>query len=159
MSITESIFVGVFSGVLTTIIIFLFSKFIKSIAIPWYQNAVFKGLDVSGNWNNEFNFNGDVLAEQTLELEQKGHLLTGQMSSTYKKKKPSVTVSFKIEGEIFDNYIFLRYKPTDKKHLGGGSIMLKIVEGGSKLEGGLVAIDRFTSDIMVSKNSDWSRID
>lgn len=156
-SFSTSIFIGVLSGLLTAILIFALSKFIKKVLIPWYQNVVFRGLDVSGNWISEFSFNNQVISEQVLELEQKGHWLNGQMSSTYKLRNPNITVSFSIEGEIFDNYVFLRYKPTNKKHLGGGSVMLKIVEGGAIMEGGLVAIDRFSSNIIVSQNSKWKR--
>lgn len=86
-------------------------------------------------------------------MTQKGHKLTGSLTSkNYIPSKGENTATFTITGEIFDNYVDIEYQVDNKKFIGRGSILLRVKEGGAKLEGCLVAIDRFSSEIMTSTN-------
>jgi hypothetical protein len=153
-----TIFIGVFSGIITSIFIWISVQIFKKLIIPWYQQTIYRGIDVSGEWTSTQEYSGKVLAEQTIILKQKGHKITGTLISRNDiPSKGQDTTSFILNGEIFDNYVDLEYQIKDKKLLGRGSQLLKVKDGGQKLEGGLVAIDRFSTEVMVSKNVEWKR--
>lgn len=156
--LTFNIFIGVFSGILTSIVIWTTIQLFKKIFIPWYQQSIYRGIDISGEWTAKNEFTGGVVVEQVIQIKQSGHKIQGTMFS--KSTVPSrgqSTGHFNIVGEIFDNYVDIEYKIRDKKYISRGSILLKVKEGGNKLFGGLVAIDKISSEIMVSPNITWER--
>lgn len=153
-----TIFIGVFTGILTAILIWTFVKLVKNVFIPWYQQTIYRGIDISGRWTSKHEYLGNVIVDQTIQLEQKGHKIKGTLIS--KNKIPSKgedITSFKIVGEIFDNYVDIEYKIEDTKYIGRGSFLLKVKDGGEKLIGGLVAIDRFSTEIITSNKLEWKR--
>ena len=153
-----TIFIGVFSGILTSVLIWITVRVFKDILVPWYQTTIYRGIDISGEWVSTQEYAGNVLAEQTIQLKQKGHKISGTLISRNKiPSKGEDTTTFKLLGEIFDNYVDIEYQIDDQKLIGRGSQLLKVKDGGEKLEGGLVAIDRFSTEIMVSKNVEWKR--
>lgn len=156
--LTLNIFIGVFSGILTSIVIWGAVQFFKNLFIPWYQQSIYRGIDISGEWISNSEFSGGVVVEQTIQVKQSGHKIHGTIIS--KSRVPSKGESigyFNFVGEIFDNYVDIEYTIRDKKYVSRGSILLKVRDGGDNLAGGLVAIDRQTSDIMVSLNIIWKR--
>lgn len=158
IDITITIFIGVLSGVMTSALIWTTVKLFDKIVIPWYQQSVYRGIDISGEWTSNKEYLGKVMVDQTIQISQKGHRITGTLISRNKiPSKGEDTTSFSIEGEIFDNYVDIEYKTTDKKFIGRGSFLLKVKEGGEKLTGGLVAIDRFSTEIMTSQEIEWKR--
>lgn len=152
-----AILTGVVSGILTSIIVWLCIQFFQKVVIPWYQNSVYRGIDIAGNWISKFTFRGGVEVDQTIELKQKGHKLSGAFTSRHKvPSKGDETVTLTLRGEIFDNYVDIEYQNNDKRFIGRGSMLLKVKDGGAKLVGSLVAIDRFTAEIITSEVI-WTR--
>ncbi|MBC8146982.1 MAG: hypothetical protein H8E98_03220 [Bacteroidetes bacterium] len=130
----STIFIGVFSGIITSILIWICIQMFKKILIPWYQQTIYRGINVSGEWISKQEYSGNVLAEQTISLNQKGHLIKGTLISRNKiPNKGEDTTTFKINGEIFDNYVDIEYQINDKKLIGRGSQLLKVKDGGEKL--------------------------
>jgi len=156
-NILFSIFTGVISGVLTSALIWIFIKFLSNIFFPWYQNSIYWGIDISVQWTAKLSFKGGR-SDQTIELFQKGHKLTGTINSkNIIPNHTDDTTTFVITGEIFDNYIDIEYRSNNKKLIGRGSILLKVKDGGAKLDGSLVAIEKFSTEIMTSTNVVWTR--
>lgn len=156
--ITLNIIIGIVTGIFTSLLIWVSIQVFKNILIPWYQKTIYRGIDISGEWIGKHEFLGNVVVEQNLEINQNGHIISGTLISRNKvPSKEEDTTSFGITGEIFDNYVDIEYKINDKKYIGRGSLLLRVKEGGSKLVGGLVAIDRFTTDIITSDNVSWER--
>ena len=152
-----AILIGVVSGILASIIIFICAQFFYKIIIPWYQNAIYRGIDISGDWTAKYNFSGGVEVEQTIELKQKGHKITGTFSSRSSVPSTGISTStFTLVGEIFDNYVDIEYRKNDKRFIGRGSILFKVKEGGAKLQGNLVAIDKYSTEIMTGE-AIWNR--
>lgn len=152
------IFIGVFSGIITSIIIGISFQVSKKILIPWYQQTIYRGIDISGEWISSQEFPGNILAEQTINLKQKGHKITGALISRNTiPNEGEDTTYFELIGEFFDNYVEVEFQINNRKLIGRGSQLLKVKDGGKKLEGGLVAIDRFSTDVIVSINVEWNR--
>ena len=108
--ITITIFIGVLSGVMTTALIWITLKLFDKVVIPWYQQSVYRGIDISGEWSSNKEYLGKVMVDQTIQITQKGHRINGTLISRNKiPSKGEDTTSFSIEGEIFDNYVDLEY--------------------------------------------------
>lgn len=153
-----TIFIGVFSGIITSGLIWVSIQIYNKIIVPWYQQSIYRGIDISGEWISSQSHVGGVSIEQVIQIKQKGHRLSGTLIS--QNNIPSLgqeITSFKLDGEIFDNYVDIEYQINDKKLIGRGSQLLKVKEGGVKLEGGLIAIDRISTEIMTSNNIEWVR--
>lgn len=153
-----TITIGVFSGIITSATIWFSIQIFKKIIVPWYQQSIYRGIDISGDWVSSQNYAGGVSVEQIIQIKQKGHRLSGTLIS--QNKIPNIgedTTAFTLDGEIFDNYVDIEYQINDNKSIGRGSQLLKVKEGGVKLEGGLIAIDRISSEIMTSENIQWKR--
>ncbi|NEM98202.1 hypothetical protein [Pontibacter burrus] len=153
-----SIFLGVFSGILTSIIIWAFVKLFRKVLIPWYQQIIYRGINISGEWTCSVDFPGGVHTDQMISLIQKGHKVQGTfITKTTAPNREGSTNSFRAIGEVFDNYVDIEYNIIDKRYIGRGSFMFKVLEGGEKLQGGLVAIDRISSNIITSESIEWTR--
>src|SRR5687767_13636000 len=50
MSISDSIIFGVVSGILTSFVLLLISAFFRSVAVPWYRQIIYNGIDINGEW-------------------------------------------------------------------------------------------------------------
>ena len=50
MDITQTIVLGVVSGILTTFLLFVLSRFVTHWLIPRYQEWRYQGADVNGTW-------------------------------------------------------------------------------------------------------------
>lgn len=50
MSLSETIVLGVVSGILTLVFIFLCVIIFTKIVIPWYGSIIYSGIDLSGLW-------------------------------------------------------------------------------------------------------------
>ncbi|OQY72396.1 MAG: hypothetical protein B6D44_10240 [Ignavibacteriales bacterium UTCHB2] len=156
--LTTSIFIGVFSGIITAIIIWLFVQLFNKLLIPWYQQYIYRGINLTGHWERNIEYTGQIILKQSIALQQKGHNLIGSLiSSTKFPNNIEETASYLLSGEVFDNYVDIEYQITDKSKIGRGSILLKVKIGGDVLEGCQVSIDRRTTDIILSDNVTWTR--
>jgi hypothetical protein len=153
-----TVFIGVFSGILTAIFIWGSIQVFNKIITPWYQQTIYRGINISGSWAAKYEFLGNVIVEQSIEIKQKGHLISGAIVSRNKiPSKGEDLTTFIIKGEIFDNYVDVEYRINDKKYIGRGSLLLKVKDGGEKLIGALIAIDRFSTEIMTAEEVMWNR--
>lgn len=157
-NITITIFMGVLSGVFTAALIWVAMSLFNKIVIPWYQQRVYRGIDISGEWTSNKEYLGKIKVDQSIQISQKGHRIKGVLISRNKiPNRGNDTTSFSIDGEVFNNYVYIVYKTTDKRYIGRGSFLLKVKEGGDKLWGGLIAIDRFSAKVMTSEDIEWKR--
>ena len=153
-----SIFIGVLSGILTSIIIWLIVRTFRKIIIPWYQENIYRGIDISGEWKSHQEYAGKVKVDQIIQIKQKGHRIKGTLvSRNHMPSQGEDVSSFIISGEIFDNYVDIEYKVENKKLIGRGSHLLRVVDGGKNMKGGLVAIDRLSGGIITTDSVIWKR--
>ena len=96
---------------LTSIVIWGSVQFFKRMFIPWYQQSIYRGIDISGEWISNSEFTGGVLVEQTIQIKQSGHKIQGTMISKSRVPTKGENIGyFNFVGEIFDNYVDIEYK-------------------------------------------------
>jgi hypothetical protein len=145
MTNIEPIIVGVFAGVLSSALIFILSKIWLRILLPWYQKIIYKGIDIETTWVADFGEGAKSNFELTLK--QNAHDLTGHALVI---KESGEKLLFKAKGSVWEGYISLSMKTVDRKRLSFANILLKVCNGGSKLEGKLTF--RNMSDDAVSSS-------
>jgi hypothetical protein len=157
LDIITNIFIGVFAGIITSLLIWIIIVIIRRLVIPWYQQFVYRGIDLSGEWKSKHEYGRGTKVDQMIGIEQKGHKISGTIISYNCVDKKEYTSHYTITGEIFDNYVDLEYKIKDKKFIGRGSMLLKVIEGGEKLKGGLIAVERYNHTIVTFNDIVWER--
>src|SRR5437867_3682352 len=86
-TVSGSIVVGVLSGVIASGLLFLVVRVFNRIVLPWYQNAVYRGIRVDGEW--------DVGAEATsqvakLNLVQHADRITGTCTFVHENPEEQI---------------------------------------------------------------------
>jgi hypothetical protein len=144
MGYPESILVGVISGVVASFLSWVIYRFSTDTIVPWYQTRLYRGILVNGTWIGSRNDNGKVFGF-SLQLHQSGHNLDGFF--TAKNKKPSgeeTEKTFKVKGEITNNYLLLCYSPANPYIYGSGSFLLQVYNAGAQLKGGMMYLQTRT---------------
>ncbi|WP_213864582.1 hypothetical protein [Vibrio crassostreae] len=123
----QTILFGVLSGVITALLIFCASLTIKRIIIPWYQRLVYRGVDISGEWNGRLQHLENVYFEVSLELQQSAHNINGTYTSIkYRDGEYVDTSTMKVSGEVWEGFLTLQCRTVSNKRLSFGAILLKV---------------------------------
>ena len=136
----SAIILGVISGLVTTIIVWVVSKLYKNSFIPWYRKQVYSGIELTGSWQQEKIGKSSNEDEQTviytLEIdEQCGHDVKGTFSHDYRSESRKSNGKYNCKGQIIDGNLVLSLSPVDKSLSSFGAILMNIVGSGGSLEG------------------------
>lgn len=161
-NISESIILGVVSGILTSFVIWLIIKLFQKIVLPWYQNFTYQGLKISGSWvgfyENKFNHTNDPKSsnnitrnnndpDYSIHLKQKGHIIYGTLTRNKTSAGERDIKEFEFEGLFRNGDLVFYYKPKDQTRLGLGCYVMKLADDGRKFEG---------SSLYIASNRDRS---
>jgi hypothetical protein len=151
MNILISITIGVLSGVMTAALIWAIVSIFKKLLIPWYQIKIYRGINVEDDWSGA-NERGAGIYNHQLSIKQRGHIIKGNLfvENIFGDEKFTSTYSF--EGVITDGYLSVRYYPDNKKAIGLGSLLLKVVDRGNGLTGSIMFMD--ISNTTISSHND-----
>ena len=131
MKLLEIILIGVFSGVITSLIIYLLKLIFIKVLIPWYQELSYKGIDVSGSWNGKIKSSQEsVKFSAKLTLEQSAHNLSGTyVIVKYVNEDIYKITSMNVSGTVWEGFVSLTCRTVSNKNLSFGSMLLKINDG------------------------------
>ena len=136
MTISNTIMIGVFSGLLASIAFLLLSKFINLILIPWYQNIIYNGTNVEGTWKTTKTFSNGSKQETILFIKQNATLISASVT-VVKTNQGEVTIikNFKFKGILKERFLCISGQNIDNKQIGFVSSLLEVKSGGKELEG------------------------
>jgi len=138
MEVTINIFLGVISGVITTVLLALAHKLFWKSFVPWFQEVRYQGADVSGTWTHDFESDGTqelLRTKFSLSLQQSAHNLSGSLHFEFKNNIKNFSVDFDVYGEYWEGYFMLTCKSKDRKIFSRASMLMKLVQGGSSMQG------------------------
>lgn len=143
----SEIFVGVFSGVLTTVLLFLAREFwIKTIS-PWYQSMRYKGADISGSWYAEQSFEDESKNVFSMVLEQSAHVVKGSLQFTYTSPQRKFNIDYAVVGEYWEGYLNLSCRSKDRRAYSQGAMFIKLIRNGTGLFGQFSFRDAATDQV------------
>ena len=152
MDVSNSIIIGVLSGVLSTTLLFLLSKFTSQILIPWYQNLIYNGTNIGGVWYAQLYFDDGSKAEYKLAIKQNATKLNATMIYVYSQEgKSSEIKNFKLSGYIKERFIHLNGVNIDNRQIGIVSYLFEFIGNGNVLKGEYSCYD--TSDCQINSFS------
>ncbi len=139
-TITQSIIIGVTSGVLTSIAVAAFLLLIKKVIIPWYQSITYSGINLSGTWHAV-----DPTMSQRIEitLSQTAKHIKGQAVFTripddeHDGTPPGYepTRAFGLTGVTQDRFVALILRHKDANRLGINCYLLEVIGDGRRMSG------------------------
>ncbi len=134
MTTSESIIIGVLSGILTSFIIYLAVIVLQKLVLPWYQSLIYKGADISGNWECLGATKGQ---DAHFTINQKANAISGIATYVSREAKADYdkTRVFTIKGEIRDRFITFSIQHADRRRLGASVFLLQVVKDGTSLVG------------------------
>lgn len=134
----NSILLGAVGGLLSTFLGWLFYRFSNDTLVPWYQRRLYRGILVDGAWKGERS-DGGTLYGFNIHLKQNGHEIKGTFAAANKREDgTNTTKTFELDGEIADDCVLLRYKPSDHHTYGSGAFLFQVFDAGRALKGGMI---------------------
>ena len=136
-----TIILGVPSGIFTALFIWLFFIFYEKQLKPWFQDILYKGVEVQGLWQSNCEIshnvgNDEPIATHTLNIsKQQGHVIKGTFSQHFISSDLDRYGSFKAEGYVIDGVIILTLMPENRSKSTFGTVVLNIGSASSALEG------------------------
>ncbi|WP_299524393.1 hypothetical protein [uncultured Lutibacter sp.] len=135
-SLTNNIIIGIFTGILTTALLYLISRMFADWLIPWLRNIKYTGIDVSGVWETKQDFDNSK-EYSLLNLKQEADKLSGlwTISITENGSDQNEIKTFNVSGTIEDRFALLISKNTDRRQIGIGTMLIEAVGNGFELKG------------------------
>lgn len=156
MDILQSIFVGVLSGVFTSILLFLAASYTNKVIVPWYRSISYRGLDISGQWKEQYEEAGSVV-DVSIFIKQKAHDISGQIIFSRRSDDGEGTksMSFNLIGTFFEGYLAATARNINNKRVGIASYLLRVESEGTKMAGKSSWFDPLNDEIR-SASTIWS---
>lgn len=131
-TLTQSIFIGVASGVITSSLLFLIVQLFKKSFMPWFQQSIYQGVNISGKWQ----WIAEGYSKAQMELKQHAGKITGiyTIVTLCDSDKESIR-TYSVSGEIVDRLIQLNLRNNNPAKLGAMAFLLEVVGDGSQLKG------------------------
>jgi hypothetical protein len=129
----ENIIAGLISGVVVTVLVLLTRQFWNSVIIPWFEDRVYKDVQIEGKWFGLFDksdFGED--RQELITLDRRGHSIEGTMICTSGLDKGE---KYSLKGSFRNLTLPLLYENSDPKKTDRGTITLKTMQSAEKLQG------------------------
>ncbi len=135
MNLSINIFLGVVSGVITAMLLWLASRFVENSLLPWFKAVRYDGVDVAGEWKESNRDAFGCMTEHVLTLEQSALELSGIMITRVRSPGNSFDLTMRVTGKLWEGYITLSMMPVDRSITSVGIGLLKLHGGGVALVG------------------------
>jgi hypothetical protein len=135
--LSQAFFLGVISGLVTTLLVVVFRSIWLKIIDPWYENHVYKDVPIEGGWECKGAFvvrNQQNPVDGTFkwELGRKGHHVTGTFVGI---AGPDQGLAYTIEGVFKNLLLTASYSSKNPASLDRGTVSLMLVNNGRTLTG------------------------
>jgi hypothetical protein len=137
MDVWMAIVTGVISGVISAVLLFISRALIVAHVLPWYQDLIYRGIDVDGKWYaSHINMQQDF----SIDIKQSAGIIRGdarlqRRADEIDKARFEDVRDFKIDGRIQDRYITLTLSHRNRQRIGVVTLLLEPVCDGRQLDG------------------------
>lgn len=143
MNTEENIFIGIFSGIITSALIFLVLQIFNKVILPWYRHAIYRGLDISGGWEARqiHEKYEDYLLFNLEQREQdiKGTLTVIKTNTNNSEEREIKTLN--IVGRFQDGHLMLTGNNIDRRFRSHLTYLANVQNGGNVLHGIYTFVD------------------
>ena len=143
--------IGIISGILATFLTVVIRSIWLQIIMPWYENVLYKGCKIEGQWETEIQFH-EVINQYLITLKRVGYKITGVMICT---SGPNTLGSiYKISGTFKNLILSGTYESTKTRELDQGAFTLMLINNGTLLRGYFAYYDNDENSIL-SIETEW----
>lgn len=136
MTATLNIILGIATGIITTVLIYLANQIFRKLVLPWYEKIKYKGVDLAGQWTGEMVDSSEISMPFNLNIKQNANRLQGIASIDKSKAHDTYNMtSYNVKGSVWEGYVTLNYQSTDRTRLSFATSLLQVRMGGRKMEG------------------------
>ena len=126
----DELVIGVVSGLVASLVIFVLHAVYLSAIRPWMEDRVYKDARIEGRWCITYPGMPDV--EEQVTLKRTAHKVTGQINSS---KGPDAGKIYDIEGTFRNLLLTLTYTSSDRSALDRGAFVLQLNDNGASFFG------------------------
>ncbi|WP_460593400.1 hypothetical protein [Giesbergeria sinuosa] len=148
----ENIIAGLISGLLATILVFVFRSAWSALIIPWFEERIYKDVRIEGSWYSLYPSSSDV-RQEVITLQRRGHAITGTIICSSGNDSGE---KYQVSGSFRNMLLPLTYESADLTKTDRGSITLKAVHNGERLAGKIAMYNTF-EDSVETANIVWFR--
>ncbi|MEW9798005.1 hypothetical protein [Alteromonas sp. CYL-A6] len=137
-----TIILGIPSGIFSAFFIWLFFVFYQKQIKPWFQDLVYRGVEIEGVWQSEEPVDNSDGAEgkptviSMLQIStQQGHTIKGAFSQQFESSSGMRSGAFKAEGQIIDGIVVMTLMPESRSKSTYGTLVMNLGSASSSLEG------------------------
>ena len=157
MSNSETIILGIVSGIITSAVIYLFVIIFNHIVLPWYRAFIYRGVSIDGTWEGELDFGNGNTQVSTAELTQKANAISGNVTVVKSTNGQIMkTEIMSLSGTVKDRLFNAKLIPVDKKRVGIITVLLEVIGDGSRMRGSTTWYDSGAAKI-TGKGLEWAR--
>lgn len=157
MSTSLNILLGVVGGVLTSGFLFFLSVIFRKIVFPWYQDLIYRGINIEDIWECETEF--DITMEYSLlTIKQVANKFTGNciLTSENKETNEKEIRTFNCSGQIRDRLVIINQIISNNKQIGISTELLEIIGDGKTMKGKGIWYS-ISNETILSGDSEWRR--
>lgn len=144
-----SVLIGIFSGLLTTILMWIVVTVFNAKVTPWLRRLVYDGVNVVGDWScivyadeqhEVINDSEHAYSECTYVLSinyQAGSVISGSFSQDYKCSSSNLHRhgQYKVKGDMRDGICVISLLPFNASKSACGTLLVTVEEGGNVFKG------------------------
>lgn len=149
----ENITAGLISGLLATLLVFLFGAFWRGLIVPWFEERIYKDIRIEGTWYSLYPAAADG-RQEVISIERHGHAITGTIICTSGDDSGE---KYQIAGSFRNMLLPLTYESADSTKSDRGTITLQSVHNGERLVGKL-AFYNTKEDAIATADILWFRV-
>ena len=143
---------GITSGIVTTILVFVFRSLWRSSVIPWFEERIYKDIKIEGDWFSFYPESSDERSEK-VEITRRGHSIAGSMTCMTGGDKGE---KYNLTGSFRNMILPLIYESADRNKSDRGAISLRATSNGQRMVGKIsLYVDQ--SDQIASSTVVWFR--
>ena len=158
MTIIETVFLGIVSGILTTASLYLVGLLFTKHLIPWYQKITYKGVDISGTWVAQLTSKNGTHGKLEMNIRQNAHNLKGEITIVQGRDIDDLSqvINLYMSGNIWEGFMTLNQQSKDRSRLSYSISLLQVLNGGISLKG-VYCFRSIRTEKIESQNIKWVR--
>lgn len=130
IQILLALLTGLVSGLLTTLLVFVTSRYWQRVLMPWYENRLYQDIRIDGDWIGTGIEYGIPFTE-IIRVHQTAHHVKGE--TTF--KRGADIVDYEFEGEFKNLVLTVQYWAKRENNLDRGTFTLMLENNGEALRG------------------------
>jgi hypothetical protein len=145
--LASSLIAGIVSGIMASLIIFVFRIYWLRILQPWYENRLYQGAIIEGDWTTTINFPDGTTNTHRISLRRVGYAVNGVVNcvSGYSEGQ-----TYELAGTFKNLLLTGNYQVINSRSLERGTFTLMLIEGGARLRGYVAYYDNLAHSVMAA---------